>query len=117
LARTSKLAHESSPCFRTALRDTRHVKWPDGHLGRALAAVYVLTWAGLLTGLAWTVTDPATAGTVLFVAANVVIWMLAVGMRRRVPTSAQMTGYQRAWYRLTLGTELPTALRLVRGKP
>jgi hypothetical protein len=93
------------------------VVWPNGLLGRALAGLYVAAWAGVVAGLVWGLRDP-TPGFAVWVVANVLIWALAVGMRRRVPmpVGARMTGYQRAWYRLILGLELPAALQRIRGK-
>lgn len=94
--------------------------WPGGRRGRALAAVYVLAWAGVVTGaLSIGTSERVTTGFVLWVAASALIWALAVGMRHRVPTQLRPTlgtGYQRAWYRLMLGIELPRALRAIRGK-
>jgi hypothetical protein len=60
------------------------------------------------------------AAPILFVAGGLAIIALAVALRRRMPVrttglTKSMTGYQSAYYRLSLGLEVPGAWRAIKG--
>jgi hypothetical protein len=96
------------------------MNWPEGSKGRILAGIYLVAFAGMVAGLAWTLYNQATggdgaqlsAGLALFVVAQLTITAMAVGLRSTLPDKGG-NNYQRAWHRLTLGLELATALRLL----
>jgi len=102
--------------------------WPDGALGRALAALYLIAWPATLAGVVWTLIlqwsgDDGWGGgaLILFVAGVLTITGLSVVLRKRVPEKTNrltknMAGDQRAYHRLALGLELRGAWRVVRGE-
>lgn len=84
-------------------------------------ALLVANWAGVVlvlisqTGAAST----AVAGIVLFAVGQAGIYTLAFALRRLpVPAGrfdAKASNFSRAWHRLTLGLEVPAALRALHG--
>lgn len=98
--------------------------WPVGRQGQILAALYIVAFVVGVVGLIWALIARATIAFVMFVVAQVVLWLLALRMRNRAGyASAQesrsgafrLSGYQRAWHRLALGLEVPAALRRLGG--
>jgi hypothetical protein len=100
--------------------------WPVGRKGRVLAGIYVVAFVAMVAGLAWTLSNQATGGSgtqvvvggCVFVAGQLVIVLLALGLRARVRLShgtGHPSGYQVLWQRLSLGRELGPAGRLLRG--
>jgi hypothetical protein len=99
--------------------------WPDGVMGRILAAVYLVACPVTYVGVVWTLIDQWTgdgmgldAPWVLFLVGALTIVGLSVALRRRVPERTNrftkgMAGDQRAYHRLALGIELPRAWRVL----
>jgi hypothetical protein len=97
------------------------MRWPSGRVGRWLAGLYLVAFCCLVVGLAWMLYHQAVVPIVLFGAAGLTMWLLALRLRDRVPRPTRsgrmrLSGYQRAWYRLVLGLEIPIAARLVTGR-
>jgi hypothetical protein len=99
--------------------------WPAGRNGRVLAGTYVVAFVAMVAGLAWTLYNQASGGTgsqvvvgaCVFVAGQMLIALLAFGLRARAPLSqgkGRPSGYQVLWQRLTLGRELASAGRVLR---
>jgi hypothetical protein len=103
--------------------------WTGGRNEQILAGVYLASWVSWLIGVVWTLISQLTAGLefpqpviagALFFGGVVGMTALAYLLRNRVPRQAgrfmaKATNYQRAWYRLTLGIELPRAWRALTG--
>jgi hypothetical protein len=103
--------------------------WTGERYERILAGVYLASWVSWLIGVVSTLISQLTSGTefpqpviagVLFVCGVVGMTAVAYPLRNRVPRQAgkfmaKATNYQRAWYRLTLGIELPRAWRALTG--
>jgi hypothetical protein len=100
--------------------------WPGGRNGRLLAGTYVVAFAAMVLGIAWTLYNQATGGggsqvivgACLFLAGQLLISLLAFALRARAPLTqgkGRPSGYQVLWHRLSLGRELPAASRVLRG--
>ena len=87
---------------------------------RLLAAAYVLAFLSWLVGVVVIIYSQATGaegtqmtvGIVLFAIGQAIITALAFALR--TPTTNPRDAIPRAWNRLNLGLELPTALHLIR---
>ena len=100
--------------------------WPAGRNGRVLAGTYVVAFVAMVAGIAWTLYNQATGGTgaqvvvgvCLFAVGQLLITLLAFGLRTQAPLSpgkGRPSGYQVLWHRLSLGRELASACRALRG--
>jgi hypothetical protein len=89
-----------------------------------LAGAYVVAFVAMVAGIAWTLYNQATGssgsqvivGACLFLAGQLLITLLALGLRARAPLSqgkGRPSGYQLLWQRLTLGRELASAGRVL----
>jgi hypothetical protein len=89
-----------------------------------LAGTYVVGFVAMVAGIAWTLYNQATGGSgpqvivgaCLFLAGQLLITLLAFGLRARAPLSqgkGRPTGYQVLWHRLSLGRELASAGRVL----
>lgn len=104
------------------------MNWPEGVLGRALAAAYLIAFPVTCAGIIWILVgqfngDESTGlpASILFVAGLLTITGLSVALRGRVPErtnrlTKNMAGDQRAYHRLALGLDLRGAWRVVRGE-
>ncbi|HET6985098.1 MAG TPA: hypothetical protein VFI00_00735 [Kribbella sp.] len=103
--------------------------WPDGVLGRALAAVYLIAFPVTYVGVVWILIRQWTgdeesmsgAALIVFAAGALTIVALSFVLRGRVPERANrltksMAGTQRAYHRLALGLELRGAWRMLTGR-
>src|SRR5262245_32954928 len=104
------------------------MNWPDGVLGRAMAAAYLIALPTTYVGAVWLLIlqltgheDFMSGGALaVFGAGALTVTALSVVLRNRVPErtnrlSKSMANDQRAYYRLTLGLELASAWRMVKG--
>ncbi|HZX07059.1 hypothetical protein [Kribbella sp.] len=103
--------------------------WPEGVLGRALAAGYLIAFPAVYAGVVWSLILEITgageipaAAVVMWGFGAVVIVALSFVLRHRAPgpgnrLSKGMSGDQRMYHRLALGLELPGAWRAVRRTP
>ena len=91
-----------------------------------MAGTYVVAFIAMVAGIGWTLYNQATGGRgsqvivggCVFLASQLLITLLAFGLRARAPLSqgkSQPSGYQALWHRLTLGRELASASRALRG--
>jgi hypothetical protein len=102
------------------------MNWPTEHQGRRLARLYLVAFMAMLIGVVWTLYNQATSrdgtpafiGAGLFVVGQLALFALALKLQAGLPGKPGRgpSRYQLAWQRLTLGRELPTALRLARGQ-
>lgn len=105
------------------------MNWPEGVLGRALAAVYLVAFPALYAGVVWILIRQLTGddegwgggALVLFAGGALTITALSVVLQSRVPErtnklTKNMAGDQRAYHRLALGLELREAWRVLRGE-
>ncbi|MFI5710284.1 hypothetical protein [Kribbella sp. NPDC051620] len=101
------------------------MNWPAGRKGQVFAGTYVVAFVAMVVGIAWTLYNQATSGTgsqviigaCLFLAGQLLITLLAFGLRARAPLGqgkSRPSGYQLLWHRLSLGRELPSAVRALR---
>jgi hypothetical protein len=90
------------------------------------AGTYVVAFVAMVAGIAWTLYNQATGGegsqvivgACVFLAGQLLITLLAFGLRARAPLSqgkGRQSGYQVLWNRLSLGRELASAGRVLRG--
>jgi hypothetical protein len=101
--------------------------WGAVRNGKLLAAVYLIALVMLYAGVLWLLIQQWTgtesmglAAPILFFGGGLAIIALAVALRRRIPVrttglTKSMTGHQRAYYRLSLGLEVPGAWRAIKG--
>ena len=87
---------------------------------RLIAVAYVLAFLSNLGGVAVIIYSQATGaegtqmtiGIVLFAIGQAIMTVLAFALR--TPTTNPRDAFPRAWNRLNLGLELPTAVNLIR---
>ena len=100
------------------------MNWGGVRHGRQLALAYLITFPGMVAGLALVLGAQATAheqlsipGGVLFVGSQLLITALSFVLRDAAPVRADGRRRDRgavAWNRLSSGLELPAAWRVAR---
>jgi hypothetical protein len=99
--------------------------WPEGTRGRAFAAAYLVAFAVMVVGIALVLGSQLSGRDLLVwpaaamaVAGQLIITGLARLLRDAVPaslTKGRADPRSVAWNRMSLGRELPSAWRAVRG--
>jgi len=101
--------------------------WGGVRNGKLLAGAYLIALVMLYAGVVWLLVEQWTGAEsiglvapILFFAGGLTIIALAAALRRRMPVrttglTKSMTGYQRAYYRLSLGLEVRAAWRTIKG--
>ena len=95
--------------------------WTKETHGRLLATAYIVGFVAWLIGVVWILYNQFTGGSgpqmtvgiVFFAIGQVLLMIVAFTLRKRFQTSRTASSWQQAWRRLTLGLELPRALRLL----
>ncbi|GAA3569508.1 hypothetical protein [Kribbella ginsengisoli] len=101
------------------------MNWPAGRKGRVFAATYVVAFAAMVVGIAYTLYNQATnastphfiTSTCLLLGGQLLINLLAFTLRTKTPPTqgkGRPSSYQLLWRRLALGRELPSATRAIR---
>ncbi|WP_185449862.1 hypothetical protein [Kribbella qitaiheensis] len=95
--------------------------WTKETNARLLATAYVVGFVAWLIGVVWILYNQFTAGSVpqltvgivFFAIGQVLIMIAALAVRDQFQTSRTASSFSQAWQRLSLGLELPTAVRLL----
>jgi hypothetical protein len=95
--------------------------WTKETHGRLLATAYIVGFVAWLIGVVWILYNQFTGGSaaqmtvgiVFFAIGQVLLMIVALTLRKRFQTSRAPSSFSQAWQRLTLGLELPPAVRLL----
>jgi hypothetical protein len=96
--------------------------WTKEANARLLATAYIVGFVAWLIGVLCILYNQFTAGAVagmivgaiLFVIGQVLICVVAFTLRSNFQTSASTSSFSQAWQRLSVGLELPPAVRVLR---
>jgi len=101
------------------------MNWAGTHHGRLLASLYLIAFPAMIIGLVLLLGSQLTGrdlltglSLVLLIGGQLVITGLSLALRDAVPAGSVKAGRDPRgfiWNRLSLGRELPSAWRLVRG--
>jgi len=98
--------------------------WTREAHARLIAAAYTVAFVAWLIGVVWILYGQFSAGSVgqmvigivLFAIGQALMISVAFRLRKNFPTSRAASSFSQAWQRLSLGLELPTAVRLLLGR-
>jgi apolipoprotein N-acyltransferase len=95
--------------------------WAKEANARPLATAYLVGFLAWLIGVVWILSNQATGGAVagmvvgiiLFAIGQALISVVAFTLRKNFQTSKTASSFSQAWQRLSVGLEIPPALRLL----
>ncbi|MFK4088650.1 hypothetical protein ACI2LF_31340 [Kribbella sp. NPDC020789] len=98
--------------------------WTRQAHARLIAAAYSVAFLGWLIAVVWILYGQftgASAGTmvvsiVIFAISQALMITVAFSLRKSFPTSRAPSSFSQAWQRLSLGLELPAAIKLLAGR-
>jgi apolipoprotein N-acyltransferase len=95
--------------------------WTKEANARLLATAYVVGFVAWLIGVLWILYTQFTDGSVtqtivaiiLFAIGQALISVVAFTLRHNFQTASSASSFSQAWQRLSIGLEVPNALRLL----